>query len=371
MGLHVPTAKLRPILFDLTPNLASKKLEQAVQLNIQLQQSHSVLHDGAEGRHLHAAGNILLNVRGESLALRNISGAIIVSINRKARSLKNFRTHERKENKLHDWCIANESTVLPHSSHSFSFSTFFPNNLPPSLNTSELQVSYHLHITASWTIQDGKTASLQYTTSAKEVHVMPELAHLQPPPYISRYFQSADIGAVFYLDSLHADRMNRFTIMFEGLVQEPSGAQSGYIWRMVKTAWSLNEVLKITVAGCSEHGRDKRRRLARGHSLDGLTYGDGVRPAWLDIEVGLDRSLPHNTEFVHASGHGALGDIKLSHWFDMEFIFAKETIPADSSSSGMRNGSFTVLSFQVPVTLVGHGESQELAEFVPAPLYEG
>ncbi|KAK9775377.1 hypothetical protein SCAR479_08053 [Seiridium cardinale] len=370
MGLHVPTAKLRPLLFGLVPNRASKKLEQAVQLNIQLPQSHFVLHSGAQGRHLHAAGNLLLYVRGESLALRNISAAIIVSVNRKARSLRNFKNHERKQNQLHDWCIANESTVLPHGSHSFSFSTSFPNNLPPSLNTSELQISYHLHITASWATQNGKRASLQCATSAKEVHVMPELVHPQSPPYISRYFQSADIGAVFYLDSLHADRTNRFTIMFEGLVREPSGAQSGYIWRMVKTAWSLNEVLKMAVAGSSEQGREMCRRLARGQSPDGLTYGDGVKPASLDIEVGLQRSLQWNAEFVHTSGHGALGDIKLSHWFDMELIFVKETIPADGSSSGMRNGIFAVLSLQLPVTLVGRGESQELAESLPAPLYE-
>lgn len=307
------------------------------------------------------SGQVSLKIGEDQVEIDSFHGALVMH-SVQTKPFKSRCTSCRDQHKeLQAWSFVDEETTLSKGRHQFPFSALIQDNLPASMDTPLLSVSYEFQCEVQFRSRD-KSSTPKTTRFNREITIRRSLSIPDGPSHSTRSFASAGVEVSSHIDSIvHPEQPSKASITIKGLRRGSDSEENLEMWRIWKGAWKLEEKMKTVVKPCERHDitssdeerdllRSKTRLLREKNLYDGWTTTDSDGTARLDFGFGIKKSS--NSQPTYANDTKSLDGTEVTHLLTVELVLIKETIREGQPNFAVRTGAGRILRLHYRVAMV-------------------
>ncbi|RMJ20232.1 hypothetical protein CDV36_000129 [Fusarium kuroshium] len=274
------------------------------------------------------------------------------------------------------------TATLQRGKYEYPFSYRVPDNLPPSLDTSIVSVSYEFEAEACVRRKDQLSRTPRIVTLKRTLDVARSLSVPNSTLYSRRIFQSAGIEVGCHFGSIiDPNGTHNVRLTMDGLVSYPGNGENVQIWRLWKGSWRLEETVKTIASACDCHANgiegstdDKVQKRSKVTVLG----EDGIYSGWnsddtlgtLDMEFAfsLKKTKGRAINYAHDTGHG--DEVEVTHALVVELMLVKEYFPKGRPDLSIRTGVARILRSQHRVVLSDYARVSNVPVDECLPFYQ-
>ncbi|KAI5468130.1 hypothetical protein BGZ63DRAFT_419767 [Mariannaea sp. PMI_226] len=338
-----------------------EQLDSPVTIDWKIESSPTIILGNEDNLPSFLSGQVLLKLNEDNVEVERFFGSLSIHTVQKKPFKNRCADCKDQHDVLQSWSFLDQEAVFEKGSHQFAFSALIPDDLPATMDTPLLSVSYEFKCEVRF--RQKNTGAPQSSNFTREIAITRSSSLPDGPVYSDRFFQSAGIGASSSIESiLHQEKGSRATISLKGLRRSTSDDENIEMWRIWKGAWQLEERIKTVVKPCKRHEvvppdgngdvvREKTRLLGERSLYEGWTTNDAAGTAQLDFEFGIKRysssSLP-----TYSYDTKSLDGTEVSHQLTVELVLIKENLLDGRPELAARTGAGRILRLHYRVAMV-------------------
>lgn len=274
------------------------------------------------------------------------------------------------------------TTTLQCGKYEYPFSYRVPNDIPPSLDTSIVSISYEFEAEACIRRKGQLSRTPRIVTLKRSLNVARSLSVPNSTLYSRCIFQAAGIeigchfGSIIDPNSTHNVRLT-----MDGLLSYAGNGENVQIWRLCKCFWRLEETAKTTALACDRHTNeiegfedDKVQKRSKVVVLgeDGIYSGwnsdDTLGTLAMEFAFSLKKTKGRAINYTHDTGHR--NEVEVTHALVVELVLVKEYFPKGRPDQSIRTGVARILRTQYRVVLSDYARVSNLPVDECLPLYQ-
>lgn len=331
-----------------------------------------VFHGNAEESTGALLGGLMyVNVKEESVEIDSFTASLSIHTVQKRPCQNHCTDCQHQYTKLEGWKFISHPTTLRRGRNSYPFSVLLPGNLPASVDTPLVSISYEFkadaYVTRSPHSSTGSCAPIRFdkTITVKRSMPQPDIPH-----HSVRVFPPTNIKASAHYNSvIHPTGANNVTLKLDGLMSHNEKAKTIEFWRLKKLTWRLEETIKTVAPACERHSpavasdpekkglpRNETRILGEKHLHEGwksdFTGADGVVDMEFDYTVHTHK--PHGRESKFACDTKTTDGVEVTHSLLIELVVSKEYAPEGKPQLATQTGTGRILRMHYAVVLTDH-----------------
>lgn len=182
------------------------------------------------------------------------------------------------------WDFLSRTVMLRKGRHWFPFSIPIPGNLPTTLETPNLNVSYEFkaafRVAKTGTEGSALWSHLQFKKSFVIKRSLPEAFPVHPVVDFPPTMVKASVGC---RPTIYPAEHNHVTLKLEGLVDGDNAAQAINFWRPRKLTWAFHEIITTVSPACPRHRHetvDQRGQPGSTHTIVRILASNDVYGGW-------------------------------------------------------------------------------------------
>ncbi|QPG95504.1 hypothetical protein C2857_000989 [Epichloe festucae Fl1] len=318
------------------------------------------------------SGLLYVRVGEEALEVDGLVATLSVHVTHK----KPFQGHcaecQTQVTELKSWRFLGQSTCLRRGNHQFPFSTLLAGNLPASVNTPVISISYHFKAEAVAAVAavPSPTSTSSLSLSPLKLDRILDVKRSLPEPLYPRHsvrvFPPTNIKAsAHYTSVIHPTGSNRITLKLDGLMNHNDKVKTVDLWKLRKVTWKLEETIRTLAPACDKHAlpsstrgipRTETRLLGEEQMHEGwksdYTGSDGIVDLEFDYAM-TPQPKTHATDpdFAFACDVQTDDGTDVSHALHVELIVSKEFAPEGKPHLAAQTGTGRILRMHFAVSM--------------------
>lgn len=314
------------------------------------------------------SGLMYIDVNEDAIEVDTFNASLSMHVTQK----KPFQNHciecQTKVTELKSWQFLAHPTTLRRGKHQFPFSTLLEGNLPASMDSPIVSISYHFKAEAVAVRGPNSTSCLpmKFERTLPVKRSLPEPLY---PHHSVRVFPPTNIKAsAHYTSVIHPSGNNKLTLKLDGLMTHNEKVKTVDLWKLKKVTWKLEETIKTVSPACDKHtpalnSQDEEskkgivrtetrilgeKQLHEGWKSD-YSGNDGIVDLEFDYLVNQLRA--HGKEPKYACDLKTSDGTEVTHNLQIELIVSKEFAPEGKVHMAAQTGTGRILRMHFAVNL--------------------
>ncbi|KAM0345045.1 hypothetical protein ACHAPU_006931 [Fusarium lateritium] len=359
--------------WEVTPSLLSRKLQKSrhgpsASLECHIDNSPIILlSDDHSSDGSTISGSLSLSVTEDGIQMESLYAELRVHVMHKKPFKKGCKGCKHQTTELKRRQILTATTFLNRGKYTYPLSYQIPNYVPPSMDTPLVSVVYKLKAIASIRRKGIERQSPEIITISRTLPVARSITVSSVRGLSHRIYPTNGIEVCCSLNSVMCPRgTNKATLTIRGLRSCPGNGEDVQFWRVCKGTWILEETVKTTAIGCTEHAREdlnelstalkNRRALGETSFYDGWTTDDAAGTLNMQFPFSTRKQ---STQYCQDTGDH--GDTSITHALVLELQLMKEIYPRGRADLSVRTGVGKVLRSEHRVVF---SDYTKLSDFV-------
>ena len=332
------------------------------------------------------SGQIFLDVKEESISLDSFTGNLSIYTTHKRPYQGHCTDCQVQVTKLENWQFIGQTTTFRRGRHAFPFSTLLNGQLPASMDTPVVSISYEFKseaiLTPGQNLSISSPIQIDHTVVVKRS--VPEPLY---PHHSVRVFPPTNIKAgADYLSVIHPTGSNKLTLKLDGLMTHNEKVKTVDMGKLKKVTWRLEETIKTVAPACDKHvglagvadngikgvTRNEVRIIGEKQLHEGwksdYTGHDGTVDMELDFCVNQNRGS--NNELKYACDMKGEDGTEVSHSLLLELIVSKEYANEGKTHISNATGTGRILRMHFGVTMTEYPGMGVSWDNESPPIYE-
>ncbi|KAH8669986.1 hypothetical protein BGZ61DRAFT_364075 [Ilyonectria robusta] len=317
-------------------------------------------------------GQMFLDVRDDLVEIGTFTAALRLHTVQKRPFQGHCTDCSNQYTELQSWKFLALPTSLRRGRHTFPFSILLNGNLPASMDTPLVAISYEFNadalVTKSSCSHTGSCAPVRFE---KTMTVKRSLPEHDLPHHSVRVFPPTNIKAsAHYSSIIHPTGTNKVSLRLDGLVTRNEKAKTIDFWRLKKVTWRLEETIKTVAPACGRHSpapnateaekkgltRTEVRLLGEKHLHEGwksdFSGADGN--VEMEFEYFANQYKSHTRELKYACDTKTKDGTEVTHSLLIELVVSREYAPEGKPHMATQTGTGRILRMHYGVVMTDH-----------------
>lgn len=333
------------------------------------------------------SGQLCIDVKEDSMSLDSLNATLSIHTTHKRPYQGHCADCQTTVTKLEAWQFFAHPTTFSRGRHSFPFSTLLNGQLPATMDTPVVSISYEFKAEAALTAGQAPAAA-SFPKFERSIVVKRSVAEPLYPHHSIRVFPPTNIKAgADYYTVIHPTGNNKLTLKLDGLMTHNEKVKTVDLWRLKKVTWKLEETIKSVAPACDKHAamastadgdikgltRNEVRVIGEKHLHEGwkadYTGHDGTVDMEIDFCVNQTKNN-HSNELKYACDTKTQDGIEVSHSLLLELIVSKEYAPEGKAHQANPTGTGRILRMHFGVTMTEYPGMGVSWDNESPPIYE-
>lgn len=314
------------------------------------------------------SGLMYIDVNQEEVEVDSFVANLSLNVMHKRPYQKDCTNCQTRVTEVQSWKFLAQPTTLRRGRHQFPFSTLLRGNLPASMDSPIVSISY-LFKAEAVTVRNPNATSCVPISFERTLDVKRSLPEPLYPHHSVRVFPPTNIKASAHYNSvIHPSGNNKLTMKLDGLMTHNEKVKTVDLWKLKKVTWKLEETIKTVSAPCDRHApapsspeedaskgvvRTETRILGEQQLHDGwksdYTGSDGTVDLELDYFV---NQLKANSKLPrYACDLKTEDGTEVTHSLLIELIVSKEFAPEGKTHMSAQTGTGRILRMHFAVSM--------------------
>lgn len=322
------------------------------------------------------SGQLFVDIKEEFVELDSFSAVLNLQTTHKRPAHKDCNNCQTQTMELRAWSFLAQPAVLYRGRHQFPFSALLDGQLPASVDTPLVSITYELKaeaVIAHSSESPAAAANHHYPAAkfAQAISVKRSLPEPLYPHHSVRVFPPTNIKAdAHYMSVIRPSGTSKMTLKLDGLLSRNEKVKTLDLWKLKKLTWKLEETTKTVAPACERHmptpssdseeaspvrgvSRAETRVIGEKHLYEGWKSDYSGTDGTVDMEFdfGVNQHMPHTHLLKYACDVKTPEGTEVSHSLVLELVVSKEYAPENKPHVSHQTGTGRVLRMHFAVTL--------------------
>lgn len=315
------------------------------------------------------SGQLFFHVKDEPVEVESFKGSLSIRTTHKRPYQSHCNECQSQVTEIQSWELLAHQTTLRQGRHSFPFSALLSGELPASLDTPVVSISYEFKAVAQLASSQATNGNgpnqIKFMRTLNVKRSVPDPIY---PHHSVRVFPPTNIKATAdFAAVIRPTGNNKLTLKLDGLMTHNEKFKTVDMWRLKKLTWKLEENIKTVAPACEKHA--PTASTAEG-DIKGLvrnevrTIGEkSLHEGWKSDYTGYDGTVDMEFDFsvkqlkANSKDPKYACDIKtdngteVTHSLLLELIVSKDYAQEGKTHQPNATGTGRILRMHFAVTL--------------------
>ncbi|KAF3062961.1 hypothetical protein CFAM422_010513 [Trichoderma lentiforme] len=334
------------------------------------------------------SGQIYLDIKEDLVDVESFTASLNMVVTHKRPFQNNCSECQSQSTEVEKLTLLAHPVPLRKGKHQFPFSILLPGNLPASMDTPVVSISYVMNAEAQFltapTTPEG-TSSITTTKFERIIDVKRTLTEPLYPHNSVRVFPPTNIkAAASYVSVIHPSGNNKMTLKLDGLMTHNERVKTVDLWKLKKLTWKLEETIKTVAPACERHNpglaesankglpRSETRVIGEKNLTEGwksdYTGVDGIVD--MEFEFCVNQLKPHSNALKYACDTKTQDGTEVTHSLLLELVVSKEYAQEGKTHISHQTGTGRILRMHFAVVLTDNGGLSVSWDNEAPPVYQ-